>query len=105
MNLHPMHPDVRQVLADLIREATSRTGALPEGVTPDQWIAERFLAWWGARVHDECAELDKAIVYARAELGRLGGWSNKGLEEVMHAMIHVGDANAELRLLLGVETP
>lgn len=100
-----LQTQARHVLANYMNEAKSHIGKLPEGVGPEEWMSDRFLAWWSLQVGDEVDDALGAIEGIRAELQRLGGWSNPELGDAMHELIHASDAISSLRYLLGVSGP
>jgi hypothetical protein len=95
-------PEVEQVLANWIAQATSPPGALAPGTDPARWVAQQFLRWWHPRVSGELADAESAVMGAWRELERLGGRSNNDLGEAMHELIHARDALGTLRVMLGL---
>jgi hypothetical protein len=97
-------PEIEQVLANWIAQATAPPGELARDIDPAQWVAQQFLRWWHPRVSDDLADAESAVMGARLELERLGGWSNSDLGEAMHELIHARDALNTLRAMLGLPT-
>jgi hypothetical protein len=94
--------EVEQVLAKWIAQATDPPGELAPGTDPARWVAQQFLRWWQPQVADELAAAEAAVAGVRAELDRLGGWSNPQLGEALRELIHAGDALATLRSAFGL---
>jgi len=95
--------EIEQVLANWITQAATPPGELAPGTEPARWIAQQFLRWWQPLVADELAAAEAAVAGVRAELHRLGGWSNPQFGEALHELTHAGDALAALRSVLGIE--
>ena len=97
--------DLEQVLSNWIQQATSQPGQLAEGIVPAKWIAHHFLQWWRTEcVERPITDAGLAVQGIRSELERLGGWNNPQLGEAMHELIHLSDAIAQLRVVLGLTT-
>jgi hypothetical protein len=96
--------EVRRVLANWIAQAYSTEGQLAEGVAPSEWIADRFLEWWRSELESDLSDAEVAVSATRAALEQLGGWENQPLGDAMHELIHVDDALASLRAILGFST-
>src|SRR5690349_4600571 len=94
--------EVEVVLANWIEQALAPIGQLPEGMPPATWIASRFTEWWRGRVADPLDDAERAAASVREELMRLGGWASFG--EALHELIHLSDALADLRAVLGPPT-
>jgi hypothetical protein len=95
--------EVEQVLANWIAQATLPPGQLAEGTDPASWVAMQFVNWWRPRVEDTLGDAERAVAGVRAELYRLGGWSNDDLGEALHELIHLSDALGDLRAQLGLD--
>jgi hypothetical protein len=93
--------EVRQVLANWIGRAVSPSGRLPDETDPLVWVADRFGEWWRERVEEPLLDAERAASGIKSELERLGGWDAFG--EALHELIHLGDALADLRSVLGLE--
>ncbi len=49
--LEPGHPDeLKQKLANWLREASDPIGTLPDGMTPTEWAVRRFIDNWRAPI-------------------------------------------------------
>ena len=92
--------EIETVLANWIGQALSPIGQLPPGSDPAAWIASRFAEWWTERAEVAFADAEKAASGIKGELTRLGGWESCG--EVLHEQIHLQDALADLRKVLGL---
>ena len=90
--------EVEAVLANWIEQALSPLGRLPEGATPEGWIATQFSRWWRKRAGDTMADAERAASSVVEELTQLGGWESFG--EALHEMIHLRDALGNLRGLM-----
>ncbi|MFO0950092.1 MAG: hypothetical protein U0835_02865 [Isosphaeraceae bacterium] len=93
--------EVRDVLAQWIRQANSPLGSLPEGTDPADWVADRLTAWWRDQADDFLGDAERATGAVRVELMRLGGWEAFG--EALHELIHAEDALGDLRRILGLD--
>jgi hypothetical protein len=95
--------EIEAVLANWIEQALSPPGQLPEGIDPSAWIAARFTEWWSVRAEEALGDAERAASGIRYELNRLGGWESFG--EALHEHIHLQDALADLRSVLGLAKP
>ncbi len=87
--------EIQTMLTNWIEQALSPIGQLPDGVTPADWVAVRFSAWWRDRAGDAIGDAQRATAAVREELMRLGGWEDFG--EALHEVIHLQDALDDLR--------
>src|SRR5262245_53553238 len=94
--------ELQEVLANWIREALSPTGEFPEGTDRAEWVATCFARWWQGRVSESFRDAEDAANAMHHELMRLGGWEKFG--DALHEHIHLQDALAELRSILGLDT-
>ena len=93
--------EIEQVLANWIEQATCPPGQLADGVDPPSWIASQFLRWWKTRAYESLDDAEGAVNRLRAELERLGGWTNPDLGEALHELAHLDISLAELSVQLG----
>ena len=99
---HPSRDEVRDVLANWIRQGKGSEGELPPGIDVADWIVDRFLAWWARDVEDSLsfAELSTGRLYE--ELERLGGSNRSEFGDALHELAHVRDALGDLRSKLTI---
>jgi hypothetical protein len=95
--------EIERVLANWIAQAGAPSFASAAEVTPEAWIAERFVDWFASQTSDSLSDAEAAVSAIRSELMRLGGWNNPDLGETLHELAHVSDALSELHVALGVE--
>lgn len=91
--------EMKQVLSNWIGHALAPSGHLPAGADPASWVAERIGLWWDERAEKPLHDAERAASTIGSELERLGGWEAFG--EALHELIHLRDALAELRSVLG----
>src|SRR5262245_40284708 len=94
--------EIESVLANWIERALSPVGHLPPGIDPAAWISCRFAEWWKVRAEGALIDAERAASVIRSELMRSGGWELFG--EALHEQIHLQDALANLRGILGFQT-
>ena len=86
--------DIETVLANWIREASSRDGVISADAAAERWIARHFLKWWGGQVRES---LDLANFYAdclRAEWKRA---ADSGVIHELEDLTHLEETLADLR--------
>jgi len=72
--------EIKQVLSNWIKEATSQGGRFADEFDTSKWIAQQFLKWWRTdQIERPLVDAGLAIQGIRSELERLGGWSNPQL--------------------------
>lgn len=98
--------ELEEVLTNWLRQANSIEGELlPKGIEPAKWVAKQFLLWWRDHaVASAVGDAELATVRVREELAQVGGFNNPQLGEAMHELIHLSDALAEIKELLGFKS-
>ena len=97
--------ELEEVLSNWLRQANSHEGdLLPKGIEPAKWVAKQFLLWWREHaVASAIGDAELATARLREELTQAGGFNNPHLGEAMHELIHLSDALAEIKELLGLK--
>jgi hypothetical protein len=93
--------EAERVLANWIAEANSPLGKLPAGESPEAWAARKFLTWWQEETSQYLQQMESSLECLKAELERLGGWSNPELGEALHELTHILDSVGDLKRTLG----
>jgi hypothetical protein len=93
--------ELETVLENWIGQAISSIGNLPEGTAPAAWVTERFSEWLRERVAEALGAAELATSEINDNLLRRGGWESFG--EELHELIHLRDALADMRGVLGID--